>query len=135
MNVTFVPSQITAAAAIGYMATSNEISGPTSVEATTDRGSSTSVGRHPRRRRKVFYLVDSFDMGGTETQAVELALRIGAAGYEVTLGSLRAEGVLLERLKGASVEVLEFHPRGGIDSPGGIYQVMRLSWFLRRHKI
>ena len=27
-------------------------------------------------RRKVFYLVDSLNIGGTETQAVELALRI-----------------------------------------------------------
>jgi len=116
------------------MATSNEISGPSSVESSNARMSSTLVGRHARRRRKVFYLVDSFDMGGTESQAVELAMRMGAAGYEVTLGSLRAEGVLLERLGGTPVEVLEFHPRGGIDSPGGVYQVMRLSWFLRRNK-
>jgi glycosyltransferase involved in cell wall biosynthesis len=116
------------------MATSNEISGPSAVESSNVRMSSPIAGRHARRRRKVFYLVDSFDMGGTETQAVELALRMGAAGYEVTLGSLRAEGVLLEKLGGAPVEVLEFHPRGGIDSPGGVYQVMRLSWFLRRHK-
>src|ERR1700735_5297959 len=116
------------------MATSNEISGPSSVESSNARMSSTLVGRHARRRRKVFYLVDSFDMGGTESQAVELAMRMGAAGYEVTLGSLRAEGVLLERLGGTPVEGLEFHPRGGIDSPGGVYQVMRLSWFLRRNK-
>ena len=87
---------------------------------------------HPVRR--VFYLVDSFDVGGTETQAVELALRIGAAGYEVTLGSLRAEGPLLQRLQGTPVAVKEFHPTGGIDSPRGLYQILRLSWFLRRGK-
>jgi L-malate glycosyltransferase len=78
--------------------------------------------------------VDSFDIGGTETQAVELALRIGEAGYDVTLGSLRAEGVLLEKLRGSRVNIEEFYPRGGIDSPGGIYQVLRLSWFLRHGK-
>jgi glycosyltransferase involved in cell wall biosynthesis len=94
--------------------------------------SATAAGSSPRPTRRVFYLVDSFDVGGTETQAVELALRIGAAGYEVTLGSLRAQGPLLERLRGTAVVVEEFHPRGGIDSPRGIYQLLRLSWFLRR---
>jgi glycosyltransferase involved in cell wall biosynthesis len=63
---------------------------------------------------------------------VELALRMGAAGYEVTLGSLRERGPLLEKLRDAPVVVKEFHPRGGIDSPQGIYQILRLSWFLRR---
>ena len=92
-----------------------------------------SAPENPQRPvRRVFYLVDSFDVGGTETQAVELALRMGAAGYEVTLGSLRERGPLLERLRGAPVAVEEFHPRGGIDSVQGIYQILRLSWFLRR---
>jgi glycosyltransferase involved in cell wall biosynthesis len=94
----------------------------------------TAGGNHSRPVRRVFYLVDSFDVGGTETQAVELALRMGAAGYEVTLGSLRAEGPLLDRLRGAPVAVKEFHPTGGIDSPQGIYQMLRLSWFLRRRR-
>ena len=93
------------------------------------------AGCHPPHgQRKVFYLVDSFNVGGTETQAVELALRIPIAGYDVTLGCLRAEGPLLERLYGISVAVREFHPRGGIDTPAGLYQVLRLSWFLRREK-
>ncbi|HXC43642.1 MAG TPA: glycosyltransferase [Candidatus Dormibacteraeota bacterium] len=94
----------------------------------------TPVEVESRRRstRRVFYLVDSLDVGGTETQAVELALRIGAMGYEVTLGCLRAGGPLQERLQGSPVAVVEFHPHGGIDSPQGIYQSLRLSWFLRR---
>jgi glycosyltransferase involved in cell wall biosynthesis len=92
----------------------------------------TAVGSRGRSLRRVFYLVDSLDVGGTETQAVELALRIGALGYEVTLGCLRAGGPLREKLQGSPVAVVEFHPRGGIDSPQGIYQTLRLSWFLRR---
>jgi L-malate glycosyltransferase len=87
-----------------------------------------------RPRRKVFYLLDSLNVGGTETQAVELALRIPESGYEVTLGCLRARGPLLERLQGTQVAVREFHPEGGIDSPAGVYQLLRLSWFLRRAK-
>lgn len=86
----------------------------------------------PRPRRRIFYLVDSLQIGGTETQAVELARRIPAAGYDVTLGCLRAQGPLLERLQGAPVDIREFHPKGGMDTPAGIYQLLRLSWFLKK---
>jgi L-malate glycosyltransferase len=82
--------------------------------------------------RRIFYLVDSFNLGGTETQAVELALRMSARGHRVTLGCLKAEGPLRRRLEGSSVEVLEFHPNGGIDSAGGVYQLARLIWHLRK---
>jgi glycosyltransferase involved in cell wall biosynthesis len=91
-----------------------------------------SLRSHPRR--KVFYLVDSLNIGGTETQAIELALRIPQAGYDVTLGCLRARGPLLARLQGTDVVVQEFYPKGGMDSPAGLYQLLRLSWFLRREK-
>src|SRR5579862_1563866 len=84
------------------------------------------------RRRKVFFLLDSLNVGGTETQAVELAIRLDPALYEVTLGCLRARGPLLEKLTGSAVDLREFYPKGGFDSPGGIYQMLRLSLFLRR---
>jgi L-malate glycosyltransferase len=87
-----------------------------------------------RSRRKVFYLVDSLNIGGTETQAVELALRIPEAGYDVTLGCLRVRGPLLERVQGTNVVVREFYPKGGMDSPAGLYQLLRLSWFLKKEK-
>src|SRR6266404_1510727 len=77
-----------------------------------------------RTRRKVFYLVDSLDVGGTESQAVELALRISTAGYDVTLGCLRAQGPLMERLDGTKVVLREFHPTGGVDTPAGLYQLL-----------
>src|ERR1700722_1152928 len=82
--------------------------------------------------RRIFYLVDSFNLGGTETQAVELALRMSARGHRVTLGCLKAEGPLRRRLEGSSVELQEFHPNGGIDSAGGVYQLARLIWHLRK---
>lgn len=85
----------------------------------------------PSAGRKVFHLIDSFNVGGTETQAVELARRLSIAGYDVTVGALRAEGPLQEQLKGTSVAVLEFRCRSGIDSPSGIYQLLRLSWLLK----
>lgn len=87
----------------------------------------------PRRpRRKVFYLLDSLNVGGTEVQAVELATRLSPERYDVTLGCLRARGPLLERLQGSSVSVREFYPKGGFDSVHGIYQMFRLAAFLRR---
>ena len=86
------------------------------------------------RKRKIFYLVDSLSVGGTETQAVELARRMDPAKYDITLACLRKEGPLLERLNGSAVNVVEFHPKGGIDSPRGLYQVARMAAYLRRGK-
>src|SRR5215469_4302862 len=78
-------------------------------------------------RRKVFYLVDSLNVGGTEVQAVELATRLDPTHYDVTLGCLSARGPLLERMTGTSVQVCEFYPEGGFDSPRGVYQMLRLA--------
>src|SRR6516162_9343571 len=80
---------------------------------------------------RIFFLLDSLDLGGTETQAVELARRLDPQRYKVTLGCLRASGPLRQRLEPGSVRILEFHPRGGIDSARGIYQLLRLAAFLR----
>jgi L-malate glycosyltransferase len=91
-------------------------------------------GRSLRPRRKVFYLLDSLNVGGTETQAVELAKRLDPQQYDVTLGCLRAQGPLLESLSGTAVTVREFYPRGGFDSPRGIYQMFHLAAFLRRER-
>src|SRR2546430_17166435 len=86
----------------------------------------------PQAARRVFFLVDSLNLGGTETQAVELALRLDPARYRVTLGCLRETGPLLEKLQGSKVSLLEFYPKGGLDSVGGVYQLLRLAAFLRR---
>jgi L-malate glycosyltransferase len=82
--------------------------------------------------RKVFFLLDSFHVGGTETQAVELACRLDPSRYQVTLGCLRAEGPLRERLRDSGVLVEEFYPKGGIDSLGGVRQLLRMAGFLRQ---
>ena len=83
-------------------------------------------------KRRVFFLVDSFNVGGTETQAVELALRLDSSRYDITLACLKKEGPLLDRVKGSAVQVIEFHPKGGFDSPGGVFQLLRMSNFLRK---
>ena len=74
-------------------------------------------------------------IGGTETQAVELARRLDPARYHVIIGCLRREGPLLERLKGTPVEIMEINLGGGIDSPSGLLRIAKLALFLRRQKI
>ena len=41
-------------------------------------------------------------------------------------------GPLLARLEGSTVSVMEWGARGGVNSPRGIYQILRLARFLRR---
>ena len=98
------------------------------------RGEVSNASLGMARRRKVFYLLDSLNVGGTETQAVELALRMPPSEYEITLGCLSAKGPLLEKLQGSSVRVEEFHPKGGLDSPTGYYEMLRLAAYLRRER-
>jgi glycosyltransferase involved in cell wall biosynthesis len=85
-----------------------------------------------RYPRKIFFLLDSFNVGGTETQAVELARRLDPAQYKVTLGYIKPEGPLVERLRETPVSLVQFRPKGGVDSPQGAYQILRLARFLRR---
>jgi L-malate glycosyltransferase len=101
--------------------------------ATGPQGSQVSDRASTADRRKVFFLVDSLNVGGTETQAVELATRLDPERYDVTLGCLRARGPLLEKLAGTAVSVREFYPTGGFDSIRGIYQMFRLAIFLLRN--
>lgn len=85
--------------------------------------------------RRVFFLLDSFMIGGTETQAVELARRLDPSRYDVTIGCLRKEGPLLARLDGSRVRVEEFSLGKGIDSPSGVAGMLRIARFLRRERI
>jgi glycosyltransferase involved in cell wall biosynthesis len=102
--------------------------------AVPSRPSGKGSGHSPAPRR-VFFLLDSFMFGGTETQAVELARRLDPGRYQVTLGCLRCEGPLLDRLKGSSVKVVEVGMGKGIDSPSGMLGVLRLARRLRKERI
>ena len=95
----------------------------------------TPVMPEPTVPRRLFFLVDSFMIGGTETQAVELARRLDPARYQVIVGCLRKEGPLLSRLDGTQVRVVEFSLCKGIDSPSGLRGVLKLARFLRRERI
>jgi L-malate glycosyltransferase len=106
---------------------------PTVNEPDQSRAKLQSLAFTTNRRRKILFLLDTLNVGGTETQAVELALRLDPQRYDVTLGCLRVRGPLLQKLTGSNVSLREFYPKGGFDSPGGIYQMLRLAFFLRKN--
>lgn len=90
--------------------------------------STTSVSRPLR----VLHLVETLEIGGTENQAVQTALRQAAAGYDVTVGCLRQEGPLLQALQEAGVPVREFRKTQQLLSIKGVLELFRLTCFLRR---
>jgi len=81
---------------------------------------------------RVLYLVDTLNVGGTETQMVQTALRLRSTSHHVTVGCLSAKGPLLEILQQAGIPVVEFPKKKTLLSVNGIYQLMRLALFLRK---
>jgi len=82
--------------------------------------------------RRVLHLVDTLNVGGTETQVAHVALRLRSRAHEVVVGCLHAEGPLLEVLKRESVPIVEFRKGKTLLSLNGVYQLFRLAHFLRR---
>jgi len=83
--------------------------------------------------KRIFHMVNSLDMGGSEHQMVEVASRQKARGYQVTVGCLSSKGSLIEVLRYAGISVIEFNPGGAFFSTRGIFQLLRLTWFFVRH--
>ncbi len=107
---------------------------PIPIQRTRDTSTENSDKEH-RPRRRVFFLLDSFMLGGTETQAVELARRLDPAHYQVTLGCLRMSGPLLERLSGTSVRIVNIDLGAGVDSSSGVFAILKLARLLRKERM
>jgi glycosyltransferase involved in cell wall biosynthesis/serine acetyltransferase len=84
--------------------------------------------------KRIFHMVNSLDMGGSEHQMAEVASRQKARGYQVSVGCLSSKGSLIEILRHAGISVIEFNPKGTLFRPRGIFQLLRLTWFLVRHR-
>jgi L-malate glycosyltransferase len=83
---------------------------------------------------RVFHMVSSFEMGGSEHQMAEVASRQKTEGYDVTVGCLTARGPLMDVLKRAGIAVIEFDPKGALFRARGVYQLLRLTWFFIRNR-
>lgn len=88
----------------------------------------------PAQKLRILHVVDSFDIGGTETQMVQIACRLAQRGHSVTVAPLRAGGALEVQLRKAGIRIVEFPKRQKLLSFQGIFQVMRLARFIRREK-
>lgn len=86
------------------------------------------------KRKRVLYLIDTLNVGGTETQMAQAALRLHQSGHHVTVACLRAEGPLREILQQADISIVEFRKEKTLLSFAGVYQLLRLALFLRQEK-
>src|SRR5215471_5329973 len=85
---------------------------------------------HPIGGLRVLHLVDSLNIGGTETQMVHVALRMRQNGHRTAVGCLRAEGPLLQVLQRGDVPVVEFRKGKTLLSLNGVRQMLHLAAFL-----
>jgi glycosyltransferase involved in cell wall biosynthesis len=79
-------------------------------------------------------VVDSFDVGGTESQVAQTARRLNGGRFEVTVACLRARGPLLDLVCDAEIPVVEFDPGGSLLSWRGLKQYRGLLRFIRRRR-
>ena len=87
-----------------------------------------------RRPLRIVHLVETLEIGGTETQAVQTALRQAAAGHNVSVACLRSEGPLQAVLQAAGIPVREFRKGRKLLSIEGVRQLFRLILFLRKNR-
>jgi len=87
-----------------------------------------------RRRPRVLHLITSFEIGGTERQAVELLKRLDAKRYDVRLAVLRNEGPFYEEIRSRFSNVPEF-PLTSFYNSNALRQLARLRRLIVRQKI
>jgi glycosyltransferase involved in cell wall biosynthesis len=83
---------------------------------------------------KLFYFIDSLQVGGSETQAVQTAIRMAARGHRLVFACLQKTGPLLRQLEERGIPVLEFPPGKSLFSLTAAWQIWRLSRYLRRER-
>ena len=81
---------------------------------------------------RILHLLETLEIGGTESQAVQTAILQAKAGHDVTVACLLAGGPLQKVLQGAVIPVREFRKQQRLLSIEGARQLFRLTCFLRR---
>ena len=84
---------------------------------------------------RILHVIDNLEVGGTETQMVQMVQRLASSRDEVTVATLRAGGPLSEQLTRTGIEVIEFPKRRTMLSFQAAYQLIRMAWFIRQRKV
>jgi glycosyltransferase involved in cell wall biosynthesis len=87
-----------------------------------------------RRRARVLHLITSFEIGGTERQAVELLKRLDRDRFDVRLAVLRNEGPFYREIETLFPDVPEF-PLTSFCNVNAVKQLARLRRLMVREKI
>ena len=87
-----------------------------------------------RERTRVLMFIQSLELGGSETQCVEVACQLAREGYSVTVGCLWTRGPLEKRLAEAGVRCVVFPVPGTLLRPNAIRQMLRLTAFIRKER-
>src|SRR6266567_2065966 len=83
---------------------------------------------------RVLMFIQSLELGGSETQCVEVARQLKAEGYRVSVGCMRADGPLKARLNESGLECVEFPVRASLLRPKAALQMLKLVAFIHRRK-
>jgi glycosyltransferase involved in cell wall biosynthesis/peptidoglycan/xylan/chitin deacetylase (PgdA/CDA1 family) len=100
-----------------------------------DKLGSVRCGVSSAPRMKILHVVDNLEVGGTETQMVQMAQRLASHSDCVIVGTLRAGGPLTDQLKEAGIQIIEFPKRRTMLSFQAAYQLIRMARFIRRERI
>src|SRR5437762_7873734 len=83
---------------------------------------------------RVLMFIQTLELGGSETQCVEVARQLKEEGYCVTVGCLRADGPLKARLNESGLECVEFPVRASLLRPKAALQMLKLVAFIRKRR-
>ena len=84
----------------------------------------------------ILHIVDSFEQGGTERQALQLVRMLHESGrYRVHLGCLQRKGLLLAPAEGAGLGEIREYPLSSFYDRNFVAQIRRLRCFLRENQI
>lgn len=85
------------------------------------------VNSHPR----ILFVITGLGIGGAEMQVLELAKRLHARGWPISVVSMTAPEILAERFTDAGMEVEFLGMKAGVPDPMGL---LRLALILRRRR-
>jgi L-malate glycosyltransferase len=94
----------------------------------------TSPSLSRREGIRVLMFIQSLEIGGSETQCVEMACQLAREGYSVTVGCLWTGGPLEKKLVEAGVRCVAFSVPGTLLRPNAILQMLKLTAFIRKER-